>query len=103
MTAKRRVAKDIRITIVVVKWAVRAIKHSLANRSVAGSGGDPNRGSFQPAFVGESIERMGDRSSDRFIQMDRVEAFASKPAPTLVLYTTKIKCGSGLAREGVST
>ncbi|QAY90644.1 hypothetical protein CUN63_12170 [Pseudomonas sp. ACM7] len=27
VTAKWRVAEDIRITIVVVKWAVRAIKH----------------------------------------------------------------------------
>ncbi|QAY83299.1 hypothetical protein CUN61_04640 [Pseudomonas arsenicoxydans] len=29
VTAKRRVAEDIRITIVVVKWTVRAIKHAL--------------------------------------------------------------------------
>ncbi|CAI8777204.1 transposase [Pseudomonas sp. IT-P44] len=27
VAAKRRVSKDIRVTIVVVKWAVRAIKH----------------------------------------------------------------------------
>ncbi|QAY91462.1 hypothetical protein CUN63_16690 [Pseudomonas sp. ACM7] len=27
--------------------------------------------------------------------------FASKPAPTFDLCTTQIKCGSGLAREGV--
>jgi hypothetical protein len=36
----------------------------LANRSVAGSGGDPNRGSFQPAFADESFDRMHNRSSD---------------------------------------
>jgi hypothetical protein len=29
VAAKRRVAKDIRITIVVVKWTGRAIEHSL--------------------------------------------------------------------------
>ncbi|AZC34531.1 hypothetical protein C4K37_0106 [Pseudomonas chlororaphis subsp. piscium] len=33
-------------------------KHPLANRSVAGSGGDPNRGSFQLPFVVESNDRM---------------------------------------------
>ncbi|EPA96430.1 hypothetical protein PG5_31610 [Pseudomonas sp. G5(2012)] len=38
---------------------------ALANRSVAGSEGDPNRGSFQPAFADESIDRMCNRSSDR--------------------------------------
>ena len=37
---------------------------ALADRSVAGSGGDPNRGSFHPAFADESIDRMCDRSSD---------------------------------------
>ena len=33
--------------------------------------------------------------------IDRVAAFASKPAPTGDLRCIQIKCGSGLAREGV--
>jgi hypothetical protein len=39
---------------------------ALADRSVAGSGGDPNRGSFHPAFADESIDPMCNRSSDGF-------------------------------------
>jgi len=65
---------------------------ALANRSVAGSGGDPNRGSFQPAFADESVDRKYDRSSDRGREGNRVAAIASRLAPTLVLCTTPPPC-----------
>ena len=75
---------------------------ALANRSVAGSEGDPNRGSFQPAFADESIDRMCNRSSDRGREGNRVVSFASRLAPTMILWKAQIPCGSEPAREDVS-
>jgi len=36
-----------------------------------------------------------------FIQLDRVDPFASKPAPTGDLCAAQTQCGIGLAREGI--
>ncbi|AXP06227.1 hypothetical protein DZG01_25960 [Pseudomonas fluorescens] len=52
--AAGRVAADIRITIVVVKGPNEPLELASGHRSFAGSGGDPNRASFQQAFAADN-------------------------------------------------